>query len=159
MLVNARGSGNQTTAQNSIDHTPRQSRHTYSFAGASLGTGHEVTTSHDDGNCPLLYRCWLIVAGLGNISFEYIIEVSRCKTAHQSPVLGHQHHHIHHIILFHHKIQSCDNAIVRSLAKVNTVISQLISISKYSITRLSISAAEKEHTETQTLQMKKRNSV
>ena len=60
-------------------------------------------------------------------------------------------------IIFHHKILSCNNAIVQSLAKLNTCINRLISI--YSSCSLSVAAVKNEGVYVETLCWHERNSV
>jgi hypothetical protein len=45
-----------------------------SLSGTSLGTSHEITTAHDDGNGVLLYGCGNLVSGEFDVAQEMVVE-------------------------------------------------------------------------------------
>ena len=48
---------------------------TYSFAGASLSAGHDISASHYHRQSILLYWCWLGVANSGDVTLDLVTKV------------------------------------------------------------------------------------
>jgi hypothetical protein len=53
---------------------------TTSLSGTSLGTSHEITTTHDDGNRVLLYGCGNLVSRELDVAQQVVIERRVCET-------------------------------------------------------------------------------
>jgi hypothetical protein len=53
---------------------------TTSLSGTGLGTSHQITTTHDDGNRVLLHGCGDLVTGELNVAEQVVVERGVCET-------------------------------------------------------------------------------